>query len=291
MAPATDMTGTLILATHGIAGGPGAAAAHASAIRARGGSAEVRVGCLKAEPVARQRPSRCAETGHGRAAADGRGLHPCRPASPPARDRPRLPLAPHRPIRHQPPPVRPRPRPRPVAARSSRLAARDHRPAPVGHGTPRHAASAAHTRAMAEALSRHGFFAVGHALLEVEPLPAPTATALPGDRVLAVGLFLDNGPHGDADVRAALADVSTPVAYAGAIGADPALVALILAGAAVVVEHPVGTDHRADDRRRRPSAARDVPAASAPRSRPGRAARECATSPAGTLARRRTGLP
>ena len=44
------MAGTLILATHGIAGGPGAAAAHASAIRARSAWQEVRVGCLKAEP-------------------------------------------------------------------------------------------------------------------------------------------------------------------------------------------------------------------------------------------------
>ena len=49
-APATDMAGTLILATHGIAGGPGAAAAHAQAIRARSGWEQVRVGCLKAAP-------------------------------------------------------------------------------------------------------------------------------------------------------------------------------------------------------------------------------------------------
>ena len=44
------MPGTLILATHGIEGGPGVAIRHARAIRARGGWSEVRVGCLKAEP-------------------------------------------------------------------------------------------------------------------------------------------------------------------------------------------------------------------------------------------------
>ena len=44
------MPGTLVLATHGIVGGPGTAARHAHAIRRRGGWAQVRVGCLKAQP-------------------------------------------------------------------------------------------------------------------------------------------------------------------------------------------------------------------------------------------------
>jgi sirohydrochlorin ferrochelatase len=102
----------------------------------------------------------------------------------------------------------------------------------VGHGTPRHAASAEHAGGIAGLLKDRGFAAVGHALLEEPPFPASAAAALSGSRVIAVGLFLDNGPHGDADVRAALTGVGKPVAYAGAIGTDPALVPLILAEAA-----------------------------------------------------------
>ena len=44
---------------------------------------------------------------------------------------------------------------------------------------------------------------------------------------------LDDGPHGDADVRSALRATEKPVAYSGAIGADAGLVPLILAQAAV----------------------------------------------------------
>ena len=74
---------------------------------------------------------------------------------------------------------------------------------------------------------------VGHALLEEPPYPAQTTAGLRGRRVLAVGLFLDDGPHGDRDVRAALRPIGRPSAYSGAIGADAGLVPLILAQAAV----------------------------------------------------------
>jgi sirohydrochlorin ferrochelatase len=227
------MEGTLILATHGIAGGPGAAAEHARAIRARGGWREVRVGCLKAEPSLAEAMKAApapvtvvpllmsAGFIHG---AMRRRLHEIAPGggwhlTAPVGASPRLADL--------------------VLARAEGLRRRlGWHPCEtalllVGHGTPRHAASAEHASAMARLLDDRGFAAVGHALLDEPPLPAAAAAALPGSRVIAVGLFLDNGPHGDADVRATLADVDRPVAYAGAIGADPAMVPLILAEAAV----------------------------------------------------------
>lgn len=227
------MPGTLILATHGIAGGPGSAAAHARTIRRRGGWAEVRVGCLKAEPslaaalagilapvtvvpllmsagvihaAMARRLGELAPDGGWRLTAPV-GDHPGLPALALARaDALRRRLGWRR-------------------ASTSLLL--------IGHGTPRHGASAAHAQAMAAAVAG-SFAAVGHALLEEQPRPLAAAAAFPAGGVIAVGLFLDHGPHGDDDVRAALATLDRPVAYAGAIGADPALAALILAQAAAV---------------------------------------------------------
>ena len=227
------MAGTLILATHGVAGGPGAAAAHARVIRARGGWQEVRVGCLKAAPSLAEAMKAApapvtvvpllmsAGFIHGamrrrlREIAPGGGWRLTAPvgASPRLADL--------------------------ILARAEELRRRlGWHPRQtalllVGHGTPRHAASAEHASTMAQLLDDRGFAAVGHALLEEPPFPAAAAEALSGSHVIAVGLFLDNGPHGDADVRAALTGVGKPVAYAGAIGADPAMVPLILAEAAV----------------------------------------------------------
>lgn len=222
------MAGTLILATHGIEGGPGAAAEHACAIRARGGWAEVRVGCLRAEPslaealagapppvvvvpllmaegyihgILRRRLAEAAPGGEWQlaepvGASSGLAALVLRKAE---------------------------------ASRQSRGWPRSETALLlVGHGTPRHAASAAHARTIADALADSGFAAAGAASLEQQPLPAAAAMALPAERVVAVGLFLDNGPHGDTDLRAALAQATKPVAYAGAVGADPAMVALIL---------------------------------------------------------------
>lgn len=225
------MPGTLVLATHGVAGGPGAAAAHARVIRRRGGWAEVRVGCLKAAPglaeAMADAPSpvtvvpllMSAGVIH---AAIARRLRELAPEggwrlTAPVGDSPGL--------------------ARLARARAEALCHRLGWPSAgtslllIGHGTPRHRASAAHARAMAEALAG-SFAAVGHALLEEPPLPAAAAAGLPGGCLLAVGLFLDDGPHGDADVRAALAGLDRPVAYAGALGTDPALASLILAQAA-----------------------------------------------------------
>ena len=227
------MPGTLILATHGIAGGPGSAAWHARAIRRRGGWAQVRVGCLKADP----------SLAEAMAGAPGpvtvvpllmsegviHGLMRRRLSE----------IAPQGGW-HLTVPVGAHPRLAALALGRARACCRrlGWRPDDtdlllIGHGTPRHAASAGHARGIAELLAGQGFAAVGHALLEERPLPADAVAALPGRRAIAVGLFLDDGPHGDADVRAALRAAEKPVAYSGAIGADAGLVPLILAQAAV----------------------------------------------------------
>jgi sirohydrochlorin ferrochelatase len=228
------MAGTLILATHGVAGGPGSAAEHAQAIRAHGGWAQVRVGCLKAAPSLADALADAPEPVtvvpllmsegviHGILRRQLCELAPqggwCLTA--PVGENPRLADL--------------------VLARADALRRRlrwcrcETALLLVGHGTPRHSASAQHAYAMARLVNRHGFAAVGCALLEEPPFPAPAAAALAGAHVIAVGLFLDDGPHGDADVRTALASVAKPVAYAGAIGADAALVPLILAEAAAV---------------------------------------------------------
>lgn len=209
-------------------GGPGSAGAHADAIRARGGWADVRVGCLKAEPsladalagapppvtvvpllmaegyihgILRRRLAEAAPGGGWRLGAPI-GSHAGLPG---------LVL-----------------RKAEAACRRCGWSGASTALLLVGHGTPRHAASAAHARAIAAALVGKGFSAVGAANLEEPPFPAAAVMALPADKIVAVGLFLDSGPHGDADVRAALAQAGRPVTYAGAVGADPAMVELIL---------------------------------------------------------------
>lgn len=226
------MPGTLILATHGVSGGPGAAAIHAQAIRRIGAWQQVRVGCLKADPtldeamagapgpvtvvpllmsegvihgLMRRRLSEIAPAGGWRLAVPV-GAHPRLAGLALARA-----LACCRRRGWQP-------------DETALLL--------VGHGTPRHGSSADHARDVAALLAGRGFAAVGHALLEDRPRPAEAVAGLGGSRVVAVGLFLDDGPHGDRDVRAALSLVARPVAYSGAIGADAGLVPLILAQAA-----------------------------------------------------------
>lgn len=247
------MTGTLILATHGVDGGPGSAADHARAIRTLGAWNEVRVGCLKAEPsvaaalvgapppltVVPMLMSEGYIYGRLRAALERVAPSPTwrltRPvgASP---DLPALVLA------------------RAAAAcRDAGWSAAGTALLLVGHGTPRAAASAAHARRIAAALAGRGFSDVGCALLEEAPTPARAAAALSGERIVAVGLFLDNGPHGDGDVRAALAEIDRPFVYTGAVGADRGLVPLILALATACSpeQGPVCSENRAGDRHQR----------------------------------------
>jgi len=227
------MPGTLVLATHGIVGGPGTAARHAHAIRRRGGWAQVRVGCLKAQPSLAEAmagaPGPVTVVPLLMSAGVIHGLMRRRLCE----------IAPEGGW-HLTVPVGADPRLADLALARARACCRGIGWRPdgaslllVGHGTSRHSASADHARGIAALLAGQGFAGVGHALLEDRPQPAEAAAALPGTAVVVVGLFLDDGPHGDADVRVALRVIDRPVVYSGAIGADAGLVPLILAQAAV----------------------------------------------------------
>ena len=228
------MGGTLVLVTHGIEGGAGVGRGARGGHSARpAGSSEVRVGCIKGRPgladalsgapdpvrvvpllmaegfihdLMRRRLAELPGRGGWRLAAPV-GCHPGLPEADPGEGDGSLPAAGlgHTPDRAAP--DRPRHAASPRQCRWPRATWRRGWPAPA---SPRSAA----------------------AFLEEPPLPAQAVAALPGKHVVAVGLFLDNGPHGDDDVREALAPVGRPVAYTGAIGADPVFVPLILDQAA-----------------------------------------------------------
>lgn len=225
------MPGTLILATHGIAGGPGMAVEHARRIRRRSGWAQVRVGCLKSSPSLADALADAPDPITVVPLLMSEGvIHQ-------AMRRRLCEIAPDglwrltAPLGHSPGLARLVLQRADACCRGSGWSPSGTSLLLIGHGTPRHRASAKHTAAMAEALRDCGFAAVGHALLEEPPLPAEAVGMLPGERVVAVGLFLDNGPHGDTDVRQALAGAARHVAYAGAIGGDRSLARLILAQA------------------------------------------------------------
>jgi hypothetical protein len=100
----------------------------------------------------------------------------------------------------------------------------------AGHGTPRHAGAAATTRAVAARITARGTFAdVRVGFLDEPPSLADVAARLPRDHPrVAVGFFVDNGPHGREDVAEALASAPGPVAYTGAVAADEAILPYLL---------------------------------------------------------------
>lgn len=106
----------------------------------------------------------------------------------------------------------------------------------VGHGTPRNAQSSSTARGLAGTLGRGRVFAeVGTAFLDEPPSVSEALAALHGDAVVAVGLFAAEGAHGAEDVRTLLAAAGGAVGrasemlhYAGALGAGPGVIGLIL---------------------------------------------------------------
>lgn len=228
-APATE-AGCLLLVSHGIEGRPGVAAAHATAIRAAGIFAEVRVACVKGEPgladalAGAERPV----TAVPLLMADGFIMRLLR-------DR----LAGEIEVTlRQPVGVDPRLAALIAGKATSTCAGRGWPPEAsslllVGHGTPRHPGSAVTVERHAAVLAAEGTFAeVRTAYLEQSPFLVEAAVSL--DRpCVAVGLFVDDGPHGRDDVLDGLADAKVMVAYTGAIGADPAILELIAATARI----------------------------------------------------------
>ena len=222
-APATEVS--LLLVAHGIEGRPGVAADHRDTIAAEGLFAEVRVGCIKGVPTLDDALDAAPEPVHVvpllladgfimdlvRQRLDGRTdvtLHP--------------PLGLHDDL---------------VALLADK-AARACRDAGwrtadtmlllIGHGTPKHPESGATTEAAARAIAARGRFAdVITAYLDQGSFLADVARHLTTPTV-AVGLFMDEGPHGRDDVMEALAAATAPVVYAGPVGTDPAIVPLVL---------------------------------------------------------------
>ncbi|MEK0085180.1 hypothetical protein [Benzoatithermus flavus] len=215
--------------THGIDGGPGTAMDHGRAIAASGRFEEVRIGCIKGSPDLA-------------AALDGAPDPVCIVPLLMAEGfihelmLHRLAELPKAGLRRVAAPVGRHPGLARLIWRKAEAACLEQdwfmdRTALllVGHGTPRHRGSADAACEQMRRLQDAGrFAATGAAFLEEPPSPAEAAAGLPGECLVAVGLFLDNGPHGEDDVRAALASLDRPYHYTGAIGADPALVPLIL---------------------------------------------------------------
>jgi sirohydrochlorin ferrochelatase len=102
----------------------------------------------------------------------------------------------------------------------------------VGHGTPRHQGSARAALDQARAVRERGGFAeVLTAFLEEPPYLGEVLEGLAGRPVVVVGLFVDAGPHGRDDVLEALARAPGPVAYAGPVGAQDGIRAIVRARA------------------------------------------------------------
>ena len=230
-APATEgwPRTTLVLAVHGIRGGPGCAANHAFELERRSLFREVFAGCHKGTPdlveVVRQAPSgpvvvapllmaeaytlramtRRLEAGAGRPfwIAPVLGTHP-RFAGLIVREG--------------------------LAA----CAARGWRPVGtalllVGHGTRRDPNSGATARRHADSVRASGRFAeVAVGFLDEAPAVPDALAGLAAERCIAVGLFLDRGEHGEEDVPALLGAGPKAAVYSGPVGIDPRVPNLVL---------------------------------------------------------------
>jgi sirohydrochlorin ferrochelatase len=220
----SEARGSLVLVTHGVEGRPGVVAAHAKALSCGGFATDVRIACLKGEP------------GLDEALAGAR--HPLVVVPLLMADgfimrllRDRLAGEIDVTLR-QPVGVDPRLAALIAGKAVATCAKRGWRLEAsslllVGHGTPRHAGSTAAVERHAAVLAAEGTFAdVRTAYLDQSPFLVETAASL--DRpCVAVGLFVDDGPHGRDDVLEALAGAKVTVVYTGAIGGDPAIVELI----------------------------------------------------------------
>lgn len=216
-APATE---TWLLATHGVDGGPGVASDHAQRLRARHPGLDLRLGCLRGEPElsrAAQRLDRNAiilpllmargfiyermleqipERLHGRVAAP-LGQHPGFLDLVEARAR--------------------------SLARARDWAIDGVHLLLVGHGTVRHDGSDRTIMDHAEKAPNWGFKSVTPAFLEAPPFLHDVVSGVIRLPSVAIGYFIDSGPHGVDDVEAAIKPLGNRVVYSGPIGTDPAI--------------------------------------------------------------------
>ena len=233
-APATEpglREAALVLCAHGSRGGAGAAAGHAVRIARLGWFAEVHACALKGEPgltrtlTAVRAPSgflapllmaegftlRTILSRLELAGASRSKLTVCRPVG----VHPRLAGM--------------------IGAKALALCARKGWPAAetalliAGHGTERHPDSDASARRHAAEIRAQKVFAeVAVGFLDQAPRIPDALARLSPRRAVVVGLFVDRGEHGEADIPKLLAPVGERAAYAGPIGPDPLITELIL---------------------------------------------------------------
>ena len=99
----------------------------------------------------------------------------------------------------------------------------------VGHGTRRDPNSSGTACGHAGRVRGAGGFArVAVGFLDQDPSVAAALTAMEPERVVAVGLFLDRGEHGEEDIPALLREADREAIYSGPIGVDPMVPVLIL---------------------------------------------------------------
>jgi sirohydrochlorin ferrochelatase len=234
-APATEpgwARSALVLCAHGVDGGAGSAAAHARRLAGRGLFGEVRACCLHgapslAETIAAVSPERVYVVpflmGEGHTArvvlrrelaglrASGKIVTLCRPVGTGAGMETIV------------------ARRAAAACRAAGWPPEEAVLAVAGHGTPRHKESGRTALALADRFRRGGGFKDAAAgFLEQEPRLADLVARHRGERIVAVGLFADDGPHGRDDMRRLLAPAGDDAIYLGAIGTVPEMTALIL---------------------------------------------------------------
>ena len=222
----------LVLAVHGIRGGPGFARLHQGTLASRRLFRRVEVGCHKGRPdlveVVRIQLRRgpvvvvplLMAAGYTLRAIQTRLDQGLAPAPRPPMTRP---LGTH-------------PRFAELILNEARLgcARRGWDPARtgmllVGHGTGRDPTSGKTTRRhAATVMATRRFAEVGIAFLD-EPPSVPDAIArFESGHVVVVGLFLDRGEHGEADIPELLAGTEARTHYTGPLGIDPLVPDLIL---------------------------------------------------------------
>jgi sirohydrochlorin cobaltochelatase len=231
-APATDRpwrATTLVVAVHGIRGGPGCAIAHAAALHRRRLFREVVVGCHKGEPDLVEVVGNAPEGPVVIAPLLMAEAYTLR-----AMTR-RLEDAAGRPFQVAPVlGTHPRFTDLILGEGLAGCTAGGWAPAEtglllVGHGTRRDPNSGETTYRHAKrvrAAARFAEVAVG--FLDQDPSIEEALSALPAARVVAVGLFMDRGEHGEEDIPALLAASGREAIYSGPVGVDPLVPDLIL---------------------------------------------------------------
>lgn len=97
----------------------------------------------------------------------------------------------------------------------------------IGHGTTRHQGADKTVLTHARLARRWGFATTLVAFLDAPPYLGEVVTALVGRPVVAIGYFIDPGPHGVDDVQECLSPLGPDAAYSGPIGSLPAMAQLI----------------------------------------------------------------